>query len=187
MAKAVMVERPGVVSQVKLGDGSLPGTISLQTDPGGTFRSGMVIITGIQTQNAVHHQLQPSLGRVTYLYSFGDQPGNITVSGMCFAEKCQSSGRTSGTGVDSLLNYYNNFKASNLDNGVVPLVKLRYGVTPLEGLLVECSTSAEDANSLVTRFRLTIRTLPNLNPMGGSESGTRSGTGPSDLNSVGNW
>ena len=163
MANLIFTDKPGVMIKMPLDSEALPGILEVKTDENGTFSTGSVIIQNVRTQNQSNHQLQLSLGKASYLYTFGDRPGAIKISGLCFSqESCDDTGSSRGvTGLDEIFKYYEKNKLSNFESGQEnPLIKISLANKIFQGLLLSITTSTNDPSRLITNFTLNLQTVP---------------------------
>lgn len=117
--------------------------------------AGEAIITGVTLDQSTQHQFAQSLTNVTYLYTFGDQIANITVTGMAFPEVCDS-----GTvGLDWALDFYARNKVSAAVGTSVPVVEITIGSRVLTGFLVASSIQLSDASTRIGMFTLNLRAV----------------------------
>ena len=74
------------------------------------FNPVNAIIESIGIGLAVNVQFMKSLDEAVYVYSFGDEMGNVKVSGKAFAKSCEA--RSAGDGLSSIFDYYQRHRAS---------------------------------------------------------------------------
>lgn len=124
------------------------------TDPapqGTTFVDG-VIITKLNTVQRTNTQFQQSLDNVIYVYSFGDQMGDMQINGLAFPRNC-SSGKN---GIQELMKFYQEYRVSNR----VQRIQLSFCNEIIDGFIIGMSISTLDASSGAHGFTLLMKTLP---------------------------
>lgn len=160
MPELIFNNTPGQATRVTLENGSVPGSIFVEgTD---VFTQGSVIITEFQASLQVHQQIQTSLGQGIYILTFGDKPSTVRIGGLCFTGICGGSAPTSGgTGIDQVLQYYAQNKASagNASNPL-PLITIKAGQSSFTGSLIACDVSSGPAKTRLSKFNLTLQTFP---------------------------
>ena len=117
---------------------------------GTTFVPG-VIVTAVQYGQSTATQFQKSLDNTIYVYSFGDEMGNITVSGMAFPRTCNGQ-----NGLREVLEFYRVNRVSRS----VDSVRITFADETIEGFLMAMSMSTADAASGTHAFQLLIRSIP---------------------------
>jgi len=169
----LFTENQGQVVGLKLGEGALPGSVVLHSGEGtGGDKFGAasdtLIITSVNLGLSVNHQFTRSLGSSIYLYVFGDDFGDLQVSGLAFssgtkASDCGLGASTGQTGVDGVLEFYNKNKTSKIAGSKVPQVTLQIGEgNPFIGFLLGMKLDMSDPDKRISRFSFLIRTLPDV-------------------------
>ena len=123
------------------------------------FNGGTKLIKGTIIQSITYGQqslaqFQQSLDNVIYVYSFGEQMGQLTVNGLAFPRQCN----TQINGIDELMNFY---KQNRISNNLAD-IKISIGTGTIVGYLVGMSLNTFDPASGVQSFSLSIRTVPSL-------------------------
>jgi hypothetical protein len=124
------------------------------TDPapqGETFVDG-VIITRINSEQRTNTQFQQSLENVIYVYSFGDQIGDLQISGLAFPRRCKDD----KNGIQELIKFYREHRVSRR----VQRVQITFANEVINGFIVGMALSTVDASSGAHNFNLLLKTLP---------------------------
>jgi hypothetical protein len=110
-----------------------------------------VLITNIAYSQRTNTQFQQSLENIIYAYSFGDQPGDLTISGFAFFRTCDS-----GNGISNLLKFYKDKRISNnFDKITVTLAD-----EVINGYLIAMTLNTSDPSAGIHSFSLLLKTLP---------------------------
>ena len=118
----------------------------------GTFIEG-AIITRVSYEQKTNSQFQQSLDNIIYVYSFGDQMGNLAVSGIVFPRICSSP---SDNGIHNLMKFYREQRVSR----AVTNVKVMFGNETIRGYLVGMGLDTLDTADGTHRFVLQLKTIP---------------------------
>ena len=105
---AIFSIRPGAI--VAVDDPSIVGNIRTMKLEGITFGDSRLIITQIGLNEATEHQFTTSLADMIYLFSFGDEMGDLTIGGFASTDVC--TGDNSSSGLKTFLDYYKNQRLS---------------------------------------------------------------------------
>lgn len=97
-------------------------------------------------------QFQQSLENVLYVYSFGDQMGNMTLRGMAFPRQCDAE----SNGIAELLKFYKEYRVSKSGSRI----RLTFADEVINGFLVGLALTTVDASSGLHSFTLLIKTIP---------------------------
>ena len=105
------------------------------------FEPQAAIIVAPRIDQAVDIQFQTSLKEAVYAYVFGDKMGNVTLSGIAFAGRCNNE---EASGLKDLFDYY------------------KFGPEAMSGFLLSLNMSAlqADARDLAMSFTMALATLP---------------------------
>jgi hypothetical protein len=147
----ILACRRGLVETMK-GCGGIPG--KLQLDP--KFEPLAAIIDAPAISQSVNVQFQPSLGGPVYVYVFGDQMGNVTITGTAFAGLCRDQ---SQSGIKEVIDYYNEQRASQRTETVT----VTFGSESISGFLTRMTLSPRDPLYMLVSFSLVINALPKEN------------------------
>jgi len=152
--KELFINSPRV-SRIVLPDASQFGQIRLRGSASGyTDLLSYVIITQCSAAESVNAQMSRSLGKDTYLYSFGDNTTKISVQGLAFPESC--TGGTNGT--RAIQDFYANNKVS-VSGSNPPTIEVLYDSRTYRGYLLAASFSTSDPETRVTQFSFTIEAV----------------------------
>lgn len=118
---------------------------------GRTFVNG-AIITEVSYGQAANAQFQQSVDNTIYVYSFGDQMGQVAISGVVFPRLCAND----QNGIQELLKFYSNYRVSKS----VQRVRVTFANEVIEGFLVSMQLMTADNAAGIHRFVLTMATIP---------------------------
>lgn len=118
---------------------------------GTTFLPG-VIITAVNYTQQTNTQFQQSLDNVIYVYSFGDQMGNVSIGGLAFPRQCDNT----VNGITELIEFYRDNRVSRN----VERVRVTFANEVIEGFLVSLAITTADVSSGVHSFQMLLRTVP---------------------------
>lgn len=118
----------------------------------GTFIPG-IIVTKLDYKQATNTQFQQSLENIIYVYSFGDQMGDLTVSGMAFPRVC---GDGNVNGISELFSFYK----SNRVSKEVSALRITFAKEVIRGFLVSMALSTVDPSAGIHTFSLLLKTIP---------------------------
>lgn len=166
MATTLLASRPGYVVAIEDTD-VLPVKISL--DDWNGFDSMISILTSIGIRTSGNTQFLHTLRNFIYVYSFGDRISDLVISGLAFNRSCTSIGpepdpadpsvvsSPTDSGLERLLDYYDRNKTSHREQAL----SIAIGRRPaLQGFLSELSVNLDDPATMVARFSLGIKYLP---------------------------
>jgi hypothetical protein len=125
----------------------IPGQILLDG-----FEPVASIITSPEVLQRVNVQFQTSLKESVYVYVFGDQMGNVVISGIAFAGLCEGE----ESGIEDIFKYYRDYRASQRKETVT----VTFGKQSISGFLTESRMSSRDPDNLTLNYTFTINTLP---------------------------
>jgi hypothetical protein len=145
MAELLVCQR-GKVFAMEGCDG-IPGKILLDK-----FEPVACIITSPAITQRVNAQFQTSLKESVYVYVFGDQMGQVTITGIAFAGMCEGD----SSGMKEILDYYRDYRASQRKETVI----VTFGKESISGFLTESMMSSRDPSDLTLNYTFTINTLP---------------------------
>jgi hypothetical protein len=140
----------------------------------GGFANQRSIITGVGLRQLVNYQMMPTLGRDVYLYVFGNQPGDMMISGLAFAASCDFP--QPFTGIDRVLAYYRNQRATSRRS----LVEIAIARTAFRGILIGMESRIEDPGSNLFSFVLNLKLVPEADVAVNSGSGSGSSSDGTD-------
>ncbi|MEM1953115.1 MAG: hypothetical protein QW299_07280 [Candidatus Caldarchaeum sp.] len=116
------------------------------------------LVQSIRVSNQAKVQLTSSLSGFGYIYAFGEEFGDLSVSGLTFAGDCRNpDAPLPDNGFEAVYNYYHQRKAAN---SALPVTIVLGKNTPLLCFLIafEAHTNSQDAG--VFQFTLTFKFLP---------------------------
>lgn len=133
----------------------LVGTATLKfvvpAPAGQTFVTN-ALITGVNYAQRTNAQFQQSLDNVIYVYSFGDQMGDLTLSGLAFSRSCDGK----ENGVANVQRFYRDYRVSyNLS-----AIKVVFADEVIRGYLIGLGMNTVDPSSGLHNFNLMIKTVP---------------------------
>ena len=147
MADLFACQRGRVV--VMEGCEGVPGKIMLND-----FEPRAAIITSPAVIQKTNVQFQTSLKEAVYVYVFGDQMGSVIISGVAFAERCD----TGESGMEEIFDYYRDFRASKRPEPIE--VAFGFSKEAVSGFLIASDVTSRDPSFLSMDFKFTISTLP---------------------------
>jgi hypothetical protein len=121
-----------------------------------TFDSQRSIITAVGFKQSVNYQLRLALQSEVFIYVFGDLPGELVLSGLSFAEDCQTQSTQSKHGVEKMLRWYADNKISS---GGKP-VRVTIGDVALDGIVVSQTIEVNDPVTRLVQWSMPLVTLP---------------------------
>lgn len=140
------VQAPDFTEKTKSGKGTTP------------YNLHNVIITSVGTSQGSNFQFMQTLQDNVYVYVFGDKLGELRVSGLVFAGKCEGSDKGSNeSGFSKVLKYYTTNKISNDEKPGVPM-QLQIGSTKFSAFLVNVQTSVDRPVEGLGQFTLSFVT-----------------------------
>jgi hypothetical protein len=147
------------------GRGRVARVTSLYTQAGGLLPFRIVMtdidITGpstraIITQAAIvengNYQFLHTLNDTIYAYVFGDRIGELTVSGMCFADTC-------GVGTSGMKQIIDNYRRNRIGAAGRP-VQVSFGETSYKGFLVGMNVDLADPEQMIGQWTYRFNTFP---------------------------
>ena len=143
----ILACRRGLVVSME-GCNGIPGKIEIDG-----FEPMAAIIDAPSLSQSVNVQFQQSLGGPVYVYVFGDNMGNVTISGTCFAGLCTDEAQN---GIKEVIDYYEQSRASQNPD----MITVTYGAISVSGFLTKMELNPKDPLYMLTSFRLTINTIP---------------------------
>lgn len=147
---------------------SQPGTVIAVADPTDTplplavqgwggAASMKSIITELNVGRQSGTQFVHSLKDSIYAYSFGERIGALRIAGLSFASLC---GTDATSGVEAVLNYYNQYRASSAGAPVTVAIGTS-AAGRLRGFLTQLNLSIARPEARLAQFALDFVTLPN--------------------------
>jgi hypothetical protein len=154
--------KPGIV--VAVPSTGTPMTMILEGWDGfDVFKS---IITGFSLVSASGVNFSHNLLDFIDVYTFGERISEFQLQGISFYAACDQEWFdendqfvTTYHGLEYVLEYYNTHRASSLGMPLVASIGL--GLT-LEGFLIGCSLTAQDADRQVASFSLAMKAIPQV-------------------------
>jgi hypothetical protein len=124
---------------------------------GGGFANQKAIITGFTLGESPNYQIQHTLRNFLYAYQFGNRAGEMAISGIAFAGRCDAGNSFPGTGgFDRVLQFY---RRSRLSTRPLPLGIAIGGVSFLS-LLVGCRLGADNPQAGLCTYNLELKNIP---------------------------
>jgi hypothetical protein len=119
---------------------------------GGGFANMGAIITQIGVREGANYQLQHTLRKFIYAFTFGDRSGDLNVSGLAFAGNCDGG----PGGVDRVHAYYRSHRISSRERPVGVAI----GGAAFPSLLVEGAINIDNPQAGLAMFSLNFKTIP---------------------------
>jgi len=170
----IFQSRPGIVKLLGGTEGSVAGSLVTFEDGGPSGGTAIangghktvlpITVTGIGYSQNVNIQFMPTLKKLVYVYAFGDNMGNLRITGLAFDHNCYNKGFTSGWGTQSLFTYYDTNRA--VKDGQV--VGINIAGRAIRGFLISMDLNLVDIAFKTMGFTLNIATLPNNQGTGGA-------------------
>lgn len=147
----------GTFVRIVEGQGVLPGYVTIVDSTNGPSAvTDTLLITSCTFDAQSNYSLNQSLSRLVYLYSFGNVPPTVTISGIILAEgNCNSD--TPPSNIQGIYEFYKNNSVSS-GQDVTPFVTLDLSGLVIQGLLVGLNMTIQDPSQRVWSYRLTVRT-----------------------------
>lgn len=146
----ILTNRPGFA--VALADDDVvPAAIAVEGWSG--FDGMACILTAVGLRASVNAQFQKTLRRFIYVYAFGDDIGDVVLSGLAFNRSCNDG----SNGLEALLQFYSQFRMTQRETPVAVAIGR---LPPLSGFLVDVSVSLADASYLMAQFTLSMKFTP---------------------------
>lgn len=139
--------RRGTVTTIQGCEG-IPGTLKVDG-----FDAEAAIIVAPAVAQRVNVQFQTSLKEAVYAYVFGDTMGQIVLSGLAFAQRCEGD----ANGVRELFEYYDEYRASVRKE----VVTITISDKAFGGFLVALSFSPQSPEHMISSFNMEVAVLPN--------------------------
>ncbi|HSN70704.1 MAG TPA: hypothetical protein VLT59_04310 [Steroidobacteraceae bacterium] len=117
------------------------------------FEPQAAIIEAPQIVQQVDVQFQTSLKEAVYAYVFGDKMGQLSLSGIAFANRCNDD---SANGLKDLFDYYKEYRASKRTD----VITTTFGPEALSGFLIGLRMSPREISNVTMNFELAISVLP---------------------------
>ncbi len=163
--------QPGQVVVVDIPDVNVAGLANLVVQTSGGYstplvRSNGLIITGLANAQQDNSQYRHSLDRKIYVYSFGSDIGDIQMHGYAFWQSCGNGVENAPSGIDSLIEFYNNYRVGNMTNSTSSTtgnqfsVQVQMSQQNITGFLYGMQMEVSNAETLLTSFVLHIKTMP---------------------------
>jgi hypothetical protein len=154
----------GKVKVVQLGDGVQAATITIKVGvkEAGLVGTAGVLILGISEDQQVSAQMVTSLEKDVYIYSFGDQIGDLTLSGLLLDSMCVTPSahrrleHNRWIGIRTLTDFYKRARAIEEDR----VVTVTLGKRVISGYLMRMGHSTANPELKTQSFILNIKTLP---------------------------
>jgi len=155
MARIFMDNGNGIVVGVRLNSAAGFGSLKFPPlDVGG--RSRPFVITRVMISQQDVAQWISTLKNRLYVYSFGQEPGKLAVSGVAFHRICGDEDRGMFSGTIRLLDQYDAHCLSARDTPI----KISIGERTLEAYLIGCQIDTGTADALLTQFTLSLLYAP---------------------------
>lgn len=120
------------------------------------------IIQQMRLTNQSKAQFVSSLGGTGYVYAFGEEFGDLILTGVAFSGDCKDPNNPmQESGFEAVYKYYNDRKASN--SALPVTIVLGKNVTLL-GFLVSFETNSNSYDSGFFQFNLVFKFLPGKKP-----------------------
>lgn len=113
--------------------------------------SNFALLQSLDLSQRTNQQFSLSLRQTIYLYVFGNQMGEVNITGSLFASSCDSS-----DGFTKIMAFYTKYR---LSSNTEP-VDIEVGGTTFEGYLTGLKIHPTDPNTLLTPFSMDVRLLP---------------------------
>jgi len=130
--------------------------------------TNLALVSGVSYTQATNHQFMSSLRDAVYVYVFGDQMGDINVTGFLFLQECDDG----SNGFTEVLRFY---EEKRLAKSGAP-VKVVIGDDVITGFLTRLSIQPTDPQRYTTPFTMLINSLPKKRE-GASSSGPAAAAG----------
>lgn len=134
----------------KVGRVAVPGVPALVRIAG--FGAAGVLVHSVNLGEGANFQIQTGLNNTSWIYSFGDKPGHVTVSGMAFPTTCNAN----VAGKSPVLDFYNTWKVSRK----MRLVAITVGGDTFKGFLVDFTMNLAIQDYRVYTYSLNFITVP---------------------------
>ncbi len=144
--KVVRVDDP--VAQANL------GSVSVDGSPIG-YDSRKSIVTRVTVAQAANVQFLHTIGAFVYIYVFGDRIGQMTLSGLSFADPC-GGGAADGTGLEQMMKWYKQNRVSESGKSL----RVQIGKTAVDGFVTTSGFEVVEADTGIGQWNVTLQTLP---------------------------
>ena len=152
MPQVLSANAPGRV--VQLPDSSLPATITPIVSFGEpnpfSFADSVSIIDEISIAQQENVQFLYTLGGAVFVYSFGQQIGDLTISGVSFNSRCADG---SSHGILRILDWYNENRISQRR---APVRVSIGNANPFNGFVVSMQARLADTKRWTIRYSISI-------------------------------
>ena len=147
---------------------SLPGYVvpiyTAETVPLTLFLTGWqrfpmfnAIINQANLARSSNPQFAHSMNDTIYAYIFGERIGSLSLGGIAFAGSCARGVSRNSTGIEDVVEYYDEYSASSIGAPVDLVIGSNQA---LKGFLVGMSTSLVQTELQIAQFVLRFRTFP---------------------------
>ena len=113
-------------------------------------------ITGLAFKTNANAQFFKTLQNFIYFYIFGENMGDLTISGLCCNAHCADL--QTGMGLEEALTYYKNHSAVNIGGPIT----VQIGSFGFTAFLTSGDFVIADPATKITRFTFTLATDPQL-------------------------
>lgn len=144
----ILTSQPGEVAVVN-SDQFMPTVIRFQG-----FRPLRAVITRVGYSQSALANFMATLQNVIYVYTIGDDIGNLAVSGYAFSSVCNLAGNSHG--ISDVFREYDRMKLTNSNSTVVVTI----GDKSLIGLLVGITIQSESPEFGLITYTLNIKVIP---------------------------
>lgn len=151
MADTLLSSQAGQV--VSIADNALP--VRFRIDGWGGFSALTCVITSLGLKLNGNCQFLNTMRDFLYVYSFGDLPADVIISGMAFSTDCADSSGL--TGVDKLLQYYATNRVSKRQDAVAVAIGKQ---APLYGFITGMAVDLSDPILMAAGFSMMIKAAP---------------------------
>ncbi len=148
--------RPGFVKALRMDDVEGPAIVQIVSPRMKTLPSAPVIISRMGFAQRSNIQLSNTLKRSVYIYSFGDFLGDLRIEGIAFHGMCGDTSEDRILGIEYVLAYYNQAKASRTATPVKVVVA---GSSQIVGVIVGMTTQTVDADGMAHTFTIDVKSL----------------------------
>ncbi len=155
----IIFSNPGRV--VAMETSALPIRVTMECWNGKDFKA---IITAVSVSNQGGYQFIHSLRDYIYVYIFGERIGELTVSGVTFMGSCDSSTGGGDSGIEAVLQYYEEMRATKR----LKPVDVQIGITLFKGFLLSARADITDASTGLGQFAFKFHFPPDNIATGGS-------------------
>jgi len=147
--KVVRVEQPTTSCSV-----SVVSVSDKNGNPNLTYEKDGIILTRVHVGQNVNVQFLHTLGNRVYVYSFGDRMGQLQLSGIAFASRCEAE--SSSHSAKNVLDWYKLNKAS-IRRDAINVSIFDYS---FQAFLVGLTADVIDEKTKLVQWNLNLATLP---------------------------